>query len=145
VTHARTLLVVLGAWLTLAIQAVAIENVAPFPDPAVQARYEHLVHELRCLVCQNESIADSNALLAADLRREVREMIVAGKSDEEIKDFMVARYGEWILFRPRLLPQAWLLWAAPALLLMIGGVVAARVISARARLYRDDPDEEPNT
>jgi cytochrome c-type biogenesis protein CcmH len=136
--------VVLALALTLVAQAWAIENVAPFADPAVQARYEHLVRELRCLVCQNESIADSNALLAADLRREVREMIVAGKSDEEIKDFMVARYGEWILLRPRLLPQNWLLWAAPGLLLALGGLVAARVISARARLYREDPDGEPS-
>jgi len=128
--------------LLLAAAAGAIENVAPFADPVVQERYEHLVKELRCLVCQNESIADSNALLAADLRREVREMIVAGKSDEEIKEFMVARYGEWILFRPRLLPQAWLLWAAPGLFLIFGAIVAARIIRARARLYRDEPGGE---
>jgi cytochrome c-type biogenesis protein CcmH len=121
----------------------AIENVAPFDDPAMQARYEHIVKELRCLVCQNESIADSNALLAADLRREVREMMIAGKSDAEIKGFMVDRYGEWILFRPRLLPQTWLLWFAPVILLLIGTVVAVRVVSQRTRLYSDDPGDDP--
>jgi cytochrome c-type biogenesis protein CcmH len=72
-------------FLLTAAGVPAIENVAPFDDPAMQARYEHIVKELRCLVCQNESIADSNALLAADLRREVREMMIAGKSDAEIK------------------------------------------------------------
>ena len=127
--------------LLISIGTCAIENVAPFDDPAMQARYEHIVKELRCLVCQNESIADSNALLAADLRREVREMMVAGKSDEEIKEFMVHRYGEWILFRPRLLPQTWLLWFAPALLLIPGVLIATRVIRKRAQLYRDDPGD----
>jgi cytochrome c-type biogenesis protein CcmH len=120
--------------------AWAIESVAPFEDAATQERYEALVKELRCLVCQNESIADSNALLAADLRREVREMMLAGRSDEEIKDFMVERYGEWVLFRPRLLPQTWLLWFAPALLLLPGAVIAVRIIRNRSQLYRDDPD-----
>lgn len=127
--------------------AWTIENVAPFDDPAMQARYEALVKELRCLVCQNESIADSNALLAADLRREVREMMLAGRTDEEIKDFMVERYGEWVLFRPRLLPQTWLLWFAPALLLLPGIVIATRIIRRRAQLYRDDRDaltDEPD-
>jgi cytochrome c-type biogenesis protein CcmH len=129
--------------LLLVANASAIENVAPFDDPAMQARYEHIVKELRCLVCQNESIADSNAPLAADLRREVREMMVAGKSDEEIKGFMVDRYGEWILFRPRLLRQTWLLWFAPAILLLIGTFVAVRVVSRRARLYTDEPGDDP--
>jgi cytochrome c-type biogenesis protein CcmH len=137
VTHRLALLLL----LLIGAQATAIENVAPFEDPAMQERYEHIVKELRCLVCQNESIADSNALLAADLRREVREMMVAGRSDAEIKDFMVHRYGEWILFRPRLLPQTWLLWFAPVLLLLPGVFIATRVIRNRARLYRDDPGE----
>jgi len=130
-------------WL-LALRAGAIENVAPFADPAMQARYEHIVKELRCLVCQNESIADSNAPLAADLRREVREMMLAGRSDAEIQKFMVDRYGEWILFRPRFLPQSWLLWFAPGILLVIGIAVAARVVSKRAHMSLDDPNEEQN-
>jgi len=129
--------------LLTAATVQAIENVAPFDDPAMQERYEHLVKELRCLVCQNESIADSNADLAADLRREVREMMIAGKTDAEIKAFMVDRYGEWILFRPRLLRQTWLLWFAPGILLLIGTIVAVRVVSQRARLYTDDPGDDP--
>lgn len=135
-------LVAIAGMLLLATHARAIENVAPFDDPAMQERYEHIVKELRCLVCQNESIADSNAPLAADLRREVREMMLAGKSDAEIQKFMVDRYGEWILFRPRLLPQTWLLWFAPALLLLLGIVVAVRVVSKRARMSLDDPGDE---
>ena len=73
-----------------------------FDDPALQARYENITRELRCLVCQNETIADSNATLARDLRREVREMIAAGKTDDEIRDFMIARYGDFVLYRPRM-------------------------------------------
>jgi cytochrome c-type biogenesis protein CcmH len=129
--------------LALSAAAGAIEDVAPFPDAATQARYEHLVKELRCLVCQNQSIADSNAPLAADLRRDVREMMMAGKSDEEIKEFMVQRYGEWILYRPRLLRQTWLLWGAPALLLVLGFGIVGRVIYQRGRAYEDAPDSEP--
>lgn len=130
------------ALLVLAGSAHAIEGAPPLPDPEMQARYERITEELRCLVCQNQSIADSNADLAADLRREVREMIVAGRSDAEIQQFMVDRSGEWILYRPRLNAHTLLLWAAPALLLLIGLGVGARVIVARTRLYREDPGEE---
>jgi cytochrome c-type biogenesis protein CcmH len=137
-----TRFIALAGLLLLAASASGIENVAPFDDPAMQERYEHIVKELRCLVCQNESIADSNAPLAADLRREVREMMLAGKSDAEIQKFMVDRYGEWILFRPRLMPQTWLLWFAPALLLLLGILIAVRVVSKRARMSLDDPGEE---
>ena len=135
---------VLAAVLALSASVQAIESEAPLPDPALQARYEHIAEELRCLVCQNQSIADSNALLAADLRREVREMLIAGKSDDEIQAFMVDRYGEWILYRPRLSSQTLLLWAAPGLLVLGGLAIAARVVVRRTRLYRDEPDGEPN-
>ena len=136
-------LLALFASLLLAVAAGAIESVAPFPDPAVQARYERITAELRCLVCQNQSIADSNAPLAADLRREVREMISAGRSDAEIQQFMVDRYGEWILYRPRLTAQTLLLWGAPALLLVVGLLVGARVIVRRTRLYGASPGADP--
>ena len=115
-------------------------------DPALQQRYEHLTHELRCLVCQNETIADSTASLAADLRREVREMMKAGKSDAEIRDFLTARYGDFVLYLPPVTPRTWLLWAAPVLLLLGGVVVAALVILRRARTARASPaalEEEP--
>ena len=122
------------------MQAFAIDKAPAFEDPAMQARYERLSRELRCLVCRSETIADSNAQLASDLRRQVRELMAAGKSDEEILQYMVDRYGEYVLYKPPLVPRTWLLWAAPALLVIGGGVVAAVVISRKAKL----PDTDPN-
>lgn len=116
-------------------------------DPVLQQRYEQLTHELRCLVCQNETIADSNATLAVDLRREVREMMKAGKTDIEIRAFLTERYGDFVLYLPPVAPRTWLLWAAPALLLLGGAAVAALVILRRARTARADPaalEEEPD-
>ena len=108
-------------------------------DPALEARYLELTHELRCMQCQNESIADSPVGLAADLRREVRDMLLAGKTDEQVRNYMVSRYGEFILFRPRFsLRNAWL-WFAPPLFLLIGALVAVRVVRQRAALARDGP------
>lgn len=115
-------------------------------DPVLQQRYEQLTHELRCLVCQNETIADSNATLAADLRRELREMMKAGKSDADIRAFLTERYGDFVLYLPPVTPRTWLLWAAPVLLLLGGMVVAALVVLRRARTARADPaalEEEP--
>jgi cytochrome c-type biogenesis protein CcmH len=121
--------------LTLAFggHALAIDTEAAFADPVLQHRYESINRELRCLVCQNQTIADSNATLAQDLRREVREMIAAGKTDDEIRDFMIERYGDFVLYRPRMTAQNFLLWAAPALLLVIAGVVLFRVIRRRGQ------------
>jgi cytochrome c-type biogenesis protein CcmH len=108
------------------------------PDPALQARYVALTHELRCMQCQNESLADSPVELAADLRREVREQLLAGKSDEQIRAWMSARYGDFILFRPRYsLRNAWL-WGAPAALLLIGALVCWRVVRNRTTLLAAD-------
>ena len=92
-------------------------------DPAQEARARELSRELRCLVCQNQSIEDSNAPLARDLRRIVRERIVAGDSDKAVLDYLVQRYGEWVLLKPRFNAQTLLLWLGPALLLMLGGGV----------------------
>ena len=121
--------------LTLAFggHALAIDTEAAFADPVLQHRYESINRELRCLVCQNQTIADSNATLAQDLRREVREMIAAGKTDDEIRDFMIERYGDFVLYRPRMTAQNFLLWSAPALLLLIAGVVLFRVIRRRGQ------------
>jgi len=126
--------------------ALAID-VERLEDPALQQRYERLTRELRCLVCQNETIADSNAMLAADLRREVRAMMIAGHSDAEIRAFLTERYGDFVLYRPPVTTRTWLLWAAPALLLLGGFGVAALVITRRSRAARVDPatlDEEPD-
>jgi len=112
--------------------ALAIDTQRAFDDPALQARYEHITRELRCLVCQNETIADSNATLAQDLRREVRGMIADGKTDDQIREFMIERYGDFVLYRPRLTPMNFLLWAAPVLLLLGGAFAVARVVRRRA-------------
>ncbi|MFO1427620.1 MAG: cytochrome c-type biogenesis protein [Steroidobacteraceae bacterium] len=133
------------AVLLLALAAPAARAIDPIeiPDPALQQRYFDLTHELRCMQCQNQSIADSPVSLAGDLRREVRELLVAGKSDQEIRDYMRARYGDFILFRPQYsLRNAWL-WLAPLVLLLVGVVVAWRVVRrAGARISDDSSVEE---
>ena len=123
----------LAALLAFGGPALGIDTEAAFDDPVLQHRYENINRELRCLVCQNQTIADSNATLAQDLRREVRELIAAGKTDDEIREFMIERYGDFVLYRPRLTAQNFLLWAAPALLLLIAAVVLVRVVRRRAQ------------
>jgi cytochrome c-type biogenesis protein CcmH len=132
------LLALLGT--LLAAPAVRAIDPAELPDPALQARYQELIHEFRCMQCQNEALADSPVSLAGDLRREIREMLVAGRSDAEIRDFLVARYGEFILFKPRFsLRNAWL-WLAPGVLLALGVVIGWRVLRDREHLLATDPD-----
>jgi cytochrome c-type biogenesis protein CcmH len=110
------------------------------PTPQLQARYLALTHELRCMQCQNEALADSPVQLAADMRGEVRDMLLAGKSDAEVRAFMVARYGDFILFRPRFnLRTAWL-WLAPGALLLLGVFVSARIVQRRTALLAGDHD-----
>jgi cytochrome c-type biogenesis protein CcmH len=121
------------------LQALAIDHAPAFEDPKLQARYDHLSHELRCLQCRSESIADSNAQLATDLRRQLRELIAAGKSDQEIKKYMTDRYGDYVLYKPPVTARTWLLWAAPALLVIGGGIVAVIVISRKSKLPDTDP------
>jgi cytochrome c-type biogenesis protein CcmH len=130
----------IAALLMLCVQPVlAIDTQLAFADdPALQTRYDKLIRELRCVQCRSQSIADSNVGLAADLRREVRELIAAGKSDREILQYMTDRYGEYILYSPPLKPTTWLLWAAPVLLVLIGGAAAVVVIIRKSRLPDDD-------
>ena len=128
----------LVAGLLLAVTAGAVDTTPPLPTPELQQRYYAMTHELRCVQCQNEAIADSPVGLAADLRRQVRDMIVAGKSDDDIRDYMVQRYGDFILFRPRMNLRTLWLWAAPALLLLAGLIVAVRVLGKRTRLAASD-------
>ena len=132
--------VLLAGLIAFGGQALAIDTEDAFSDPALQHRYEALNRELRCLVCQNQTIADSNAPLAADLRREVREMIAAGKSDDEIRTFMIDRYGDFVLYRPRMTAQNFLLWAAPVLLLLAGA--AAVVVVVRRRSQESETETE---
>ena len=120
------LLLTVAPLAALAGEAVPTEN-----DPVAAARAVHLANELRCLVCQNQSIAESNAELAVDLRRQIREQIASGKSDREIVDFMVARYGDFVLYRPPWKLSTLLLWLGPLLLVVAGCVVLARQLRAR--------------
>ncbi|GAB3383549.1 cytochrome c-type biogenesis protein [Lysobacter fragariae] len=103
-----------------------------FTDTAEEHRFQHLVAELRCVMCQNQSLADSNAQIARNLRHEVLELMRQGKSDGEIKQFLVARYGEFVLYRPQVESKTWLLWFGPALLLLAGGVLVGRIVRARS-------------
>jgi cytochrome c-type biogenesis protein CcmH len=129
-------------WLTLfSLTVAAIDTEQDLPTPALQERYDRLINELRCLVCQNNSIADSNAGLAADLRREVHDLLLAGKSDAEILRFMTDRYGDFVLYRPPFAPRTWLLWLAPVLLLIVGAFIAFRIVRARASLAAHDADD----
>ena len=104
-----------------------------FRDPAEAQRFHALAGELRCVKCQNQSLADSNAAIAHDLRREVLALMHEGRSDAEIKDFLVARYGEFVLYRPRVQESTWLLWFGPLLLLAGGAVLIARIVRRRTR------------
>ena len=103
-----------------------------FADDAMSARLKSLETQLRCLVCQNQTLAESEAPLAADLRNEVRELAVSGKSDDEIRAYLVARYGDFVLYKPPVKPVTYLLWFGPFLLLAGGGVVWWRVLRRRA-------------
>jgi cytochrome c-type biogenesis protein CcmH len=134
---ALVLLGVLGAFAGSAAVPTIDAN-GQFADPVLQARFEKIAKELRCLVCQNESIADSNAELAADLRRQVREMLSAGKSDDAIFDFMTDRYGEFVRFSPPLEPKTLLIWGAPFIMLLVGGAIIYRVARQRSRMPLDD-------
>jgi cytochrome c-type biogenesis protein CcmH len=122
---------------TLASPAMAIDTDKAFDDPELQARYEHIIEEVRCLKCQNQSIMDSNAFLAGDLRREIRRMLTEGKTDDEIYDFLVARYGEFALYRPRMSGKTLILWIAPILLLLAGGFVLVNILRRRMAMPID--------
>ena len=108
-------------------------------DPVVEQRLHKLSQELRCLVCQNETLADSRADLAEDLRREIREQIRAGKSDQEIIAFLTQRYGEFILYRPPVKPKTYLLWFGPFVLLVAGLVILFRYVKRRRDLIPEQP------
>lgn len=122
---------------SMAVDPIEMEN------PALQQRYRELTHELRCMQCQNQSIADSPVGLAADLRREVRELLLAGKSDQQIRQHLRDRYGDFILFRPQFNVRTAWLWAAPFVLLTVGIGIAIRIVRSRAALAdRADEDAE---
>ena len=129
-------------WLLVIIflipSLVAAEEARPLADnPQVEARLKTLAVELRCLVCQNQTLADSNAPLAEDLRREVREMITKGMSDREIIDFLVQRYGDFVLYRPPWKATTTLLWLGPFLLLIAGATTLVLALRRRQKKLSD--------
>ncbi|KPN20774.1 cytochrome C biogenesis protein [Xanthomonas sp. Mitacek01] len=130
------------AWPQATRAQVAVDA-APlrFVDDAEERRFHKLVAELRCVMCQNQSLADSNAQIAHDLRREVLDLMRAGRDDGAIKAHLVARYGEFVLYRPQVGPATWLLWFGPLLLIVAGGVVIARVVTARRSSAPLPPDD----
>ena len=141
---AALLAAVLGAVLAAASTPAraqaprALDDYGQLQDPALQARFEHITVQLRCLVCQNESIADSNVELASDLRRQVREMLVAGQSDDAIFKFMTDRYGEFVRFNPPLETKTLFIWGAPFVMLLLGVLIVYRIARQRSRMPLDD-------
>lgn len=117
--------------------ALAIDTGRAFEDPEMQARYERLIAEVRCVTCQNQSIKDSNAFIATDLRREIRRLMGEGKTNGEIADFLVTRYGDFVLYRPRTDGKMVLLWVAPFLLIAFGFVAFVRIVKHRMALPID--------
>ena len=128
----RWLAVLMAAVAMLAMPAVHAREAAPLADDqAVEDRLVGIAEDLRCLVCQNESLAGSRAALAEDLRREIREQIRAGKTDREIVDYLVGRYGDFVRYKPPLKPTTWLLWLGPFVLLAVG--LATLVVQLKRR------------
>ena len=132
------LLIAVALCLLGGVSARALDANGQLEDASLQARFESIAKDLRCLVCQNESIADSNVELASDLRRQVREMLVAGKSDAEIFDFMTDRYGEFVRFNPPVDRKTALIWGAPFIVLLLGVVIIVRIVRGRSRMPLDD-------
>jgi cytochrome c-type biogenesis protein CcmH len=126
---------ILSIWMALALAGAWAKDAAPLAeDPVIEQRLIAISEEMRCLVCQNESLAGSRADLANDLRRELRELIKQGKTDAEIREFMVSRYGDFVLYRPPVKPTTWFLWAGPFLFMIVGVVVLLVYLRRRNRV-----------
>jgi cytochrome c-type biogenesis protein CcmH len=130
----------LGALLLVGVLAAGAREATPVgEDPAIEHRMMVLSEELRCLVCQNQTLADSQADLAADLRQEIRELMKKGQSDAQIKQYLVARYGDFVLYRPPVKAVTWLLWFGPGVLLVGGLAALYAVVLRRRRLAAAEP------
>lgn len=124
--------------LLLSSVTLAVDSEDALDDPALQARYEKIIDEVRCLKCQNQTIKDSNAFLAGDLRREIKLMLQDGLTDEQIFDFLVERYGDFALYKPRASGKTLVLWIGPALFLLGGAFVLVNIVRRRMALPIDD-------
>lgn len=140
----KIVIVVLTIILSVSVyaQSAPVQEPMVFENQQQEARFKKLTLELRCLVCQNQNLADSDAQLAHDLRAEVHEMLLAGKSDDEIKQFMVERYGDFVLYRPPVQQNTYLLWLGPIVLLLIGALILRVNIKKRAALLESSPSDE---
>ncbi len=126
----------IGFLMTSSVYAVKSGGPLEFKDSEQEALYNTMLYELRCTVCQNQSIADSNASLAEDLRENLYEMVINGANKEEIKKFMVDRYGEFVLYRPNFSPSNYILWIGPFVLLIVGIVVLRLNLRSRKKINR---------
>lgn len=134
-------IIAISSMLVLSWAAYAIDTGKAFDDPEMQARYQEIIAEVRCVQCQNQNIKDSNAMIAKDLRREIRRLMTEGKTDAEVFDFLAARYGDFVLYRPRASGITLILWIAPGLLFLIGGIIVFRVVRKRMDLPIDIDDD----
>jgi cytochrome c-type biogenesis protein CcmH len=127
-----------AALLALAATTAFAIDPLPFTDEVQQVRFQKLVAELRCTVCQNQNLADSNAELAKDLRVKVFELMQEGRSDDEIKQFLVERYGDFVLYEPPMKPTTWALWFGPGVVVLLGALLIINAVRRRARALPAD-------
>jgi len=130
--------------LLMTVGCFAADDPLVFDSPEQEARYLALTQELRCLVCQNQSLADSDAPLAHDLRKEVHKMLQSGSSDDQIKAFLVDRYGDFVLYRPPVKSNTVALWLLPAVLLLVGGLIVTVAVRRQSRLAANRDSESDN-
>lgn len=143
----RWLHALLAAFALAMAAAAAAQAIDPLPfrDHAQELRFQHLTSQLRCMVCQNETLADSNAGLARDMRHKVFQLMQQGKTDAQIKQYLVDRYSDFVLYDPPVQPDTWLLWFGPFLILIAGGVAVAIVVRRRSRARMDMAATQPAT
>ncbi len=136
----RLVTTVTAMLMMFSVAVFAIDTEEGFEDPVLDARYRSLINEIRCMKCQNQSIADSPIDVAADLRRQVHNMMSEGQSDAQIKTYLASRYGDFILYNPPLNAKTWLLWGSPLILLGVGGLIFWRVVRNFAQQPIDTED-----
>jgi len=137
---------IIVAFLTFAMSvSVMAQEPLVFESQQQQDRFDKLTKELRCLVCQNQNLADSDAQLAHDLRREVHDLLLMGKNDDEIKQFLVDRYGDFVLYRPPVQTNTYLLWIAPLILLLIGAWILRASIGKRSEMLTTEDQSDTDT
>jgi len=143
----RWLHALLAAFALAMAAAAAAQAIDPLPfrDHAQEVRFQHLTSQLRCMVCQNETLADSNAGLARDMRHKVFQLMQQGKTDAQIKQYLVDRYSDFVLYDPPVQPDTWLLWFGPFLILAAGGIAVALVVRRRSRARTDMAATQPGT